>query len=99
MSIGLSGTALSTSRRSRPAERPHLAVFFTRGMSLGGWHSAGILDRELALYRALIDDLGALTFVTYGDGSDAQWAIKVPGLEVLPNDFVDFSENLPQLKS
>jgi glycosyltransferase involved in cell wall biosynthesis len=85
ISMGLSGMAFSMSRTSRPAERPHLVVFFTRGMSLGGWHSAGILDRELALYRALIDDLGALTFVTYGGAGDAQWASKVPGLEVLPN--------------
>jgi glycosyltransferase involved in cell wall biosynthesis len=76
---------LSANRTSSTAQRPHLVVFFTRGMSLDGWHSAGILDRELALYRALIGDLGALTFVTYGDASDARWASNVPGLDVLPN--------------
>lgn len=76
---------MSANRTSSTAQRPHLVVFFTRGMSLDGWHSAGILDRELALYRALIDDLDALTFVTYGDAGDARWASTVPGLDVLPN--------------
>jgi glycosyltransferase involved in cell wall biosynthesis len=68
-----------------PTTRPHLAVFFTRGMSLEGWHRAGILQRELALYRRLNDDLGALTFVTYGNDNDERWAETMPGLSVLPN--------------
>lgn len=64
---------------------PHLVVFFTRGMSLDGWHRAGILDRELTLYRELIDDLSALTFVTYGDAADARWVHDLPRVDVLPN--------------
>ena len=65
--------------------RPHLAVFFTRGMSLEGWHRAGILARELALYRALAGDLSGVTFVTYGGPADGDWVADISGIEVLPN--------------
>lgn len=65
--------------------RPHLAVFFTRGMSLEGWHRAGILARELALYRALAGDLSGVTFVTYGGPADGKWVSDLNGIEVLPN--------------
>jgi glycosyltransferase involved in cell wall biosynthesis len=65
--------------------KPNMVVFFTRGMSLEGWQQAGILDRELALYQELMDDLGALAFVTYGNGDDVRWARQLPRLEVLCN--------------
>lgn len=63
----------------------HLVVFFSRGMSLEGWRNAGILDRELALYRALLPHLGTLTFLTYGGAADHQLAGQLPGLRVLTN--------------
>ena len=62
-----------------------LVVFFTRGMSLGGWQRAGILDRELALYRGLLPHLDHLAFVTYGGASEFAFAPGVPGVEILPN--------------
>ena len=43
-----------------------LVVFFSRGMSLAGWEAAGILDRELTLYRELRPHLEHLAFLTYG---------------------------------
>lgn len=63
----------------------HLVVFFSRGMSLEGWRNAGILDRELALYRALLPHLGTLTFLTYGGAAEQQLAGQLPGLRVLAN--------------
>ena len=61
-------------------------MFFTRGMSLEGWHRAGILEREVALYRALLSDsVDRLVFVTYGGTDDLEWTHILPGLEVLPN--------------
>jgi glycosyltransferase involved in cell wall biosynthesis len=62
-----------------------LVVFFSRGMSLDGWRRAGILDRELSLYRAQLPHLQHLAFVTYGGAGDAALASHMPGLEVLPN--------------
>jgi glycosyltransferase involved in cell wall biosynthesis len=60
-----------------------LVVFFTRGMSLEGWHRAGILERELALYRGL--NVERLAFVTYGGPDDGRYAADMPGLDVLSN--------------
>lgn len=62
-----------------------LVVFFSRGMSFRGWHAAGILDRELALYRSLRPHLDHLAFVSYGDASDAGFTTPLPGAEVLAN--------------
>lgn len=62
-----------------------LVVFFSRGMSLDGWRRAGILDRELALYRALRPDLQRLAFLTYGGAEDVDLAVELPDVEVLPN--------------
>jgi hypothetical protein len=62
-----------------------LVVFFSRGMSLEGWERAGILDRELALYRALRPHLESLAFVTYGGTRDLDLGRQIPGVEVLAN--------------
>jgi glycosyltransferase involved in cell wall biosynthesis len=49
-----------------------LTLFFCRRGSLQGWSSDGFLERELALYRILADDLERVTFVTYGyEGDEA----------------------------
>jgi glycosyltransferase involved in cell wall biosynthesis len=62
-----------------------LVVFFSRGMSLEGWRRAGILERELALYRALLPALDHLAFVTYGGVVDLELGRQIPGVEILPN--------------
>ena len=62
-----------------------LVVFFSRGMSLDLWRRAGILDRELALYRALMPHLEHLAFVTYGGAQDTALASHIPTVEILPN--------------
>lgn len=49
----------------------NVVVFFTRGMSLQRWARHGILERELALYRALARTGVRTTFLTYGDRADA----------------------------
>lgn len=67
----------------RPCRK--LVVFFSRGMSLEGWHQAGILDREIALYRELSDSVDRLAFVTYGGLDELKWAALLPGVEILPN--------------
>jgi glycosyltransferase involved in cell wall biosynthesis len=62
-----------------------LVVFFTRGMSLKGWERAGILNRELAMYRGLLPHLESLAFVTYGGRDELDLASHLPGVQVLPN--------------
>lgn len=63
----------------------NLVVFFSRGMSLAGWQQAGILERELTLYRGLLPHLEQLTFLTYGGAAERQLALRLPGLRVLTN--------------
>jgi glycosyltransferase involved in cell wall biosynthesis len=49
-----------------------LTLFFCRRGSLQGWSSDGFLERELALYRILAENLDRVTFVTYGfEGDEA----------------------------
>lgn len=62
-----------------------LVVVFSRGMSLEGWRRAGIFDRELALYRALLPHLDHLAFLTYGGADELKLAAQIPGVEILPN--------------
>lgn len=62
-----------------------LVVFFSRGMSLEGWRRAGILDRELALYRALLPNLEHLSFLTYGGAEESVLTSHIPGATVLAN--------------
>ena len=54
-----------------PDARPtlRLAVFLTAGMSLARWRELGMLDRELALYRAFRALGVETTFVSYGSGA------------------------------
>ena len=63
-----------------------LVVLFTRGMSLEGWHRAGILEREMALYRQLLSGpVGRVALVTYGAADDVKWLPDLPNVEILPN--------------
>ncbi|MBF0157484.1 MAG: glycosyltransferase, partial [Magnetococcales bacterium] len=60
-------------------------LFFTQGMSLLGWKRGGLLEREVALYRALRPHLRGVTFVTYGDRRDLPLAAELDGIEVVCN--------------
>jgi len=50
-----------------------LVVLFTRGMSLREWATSGMLSRELAIYRRLLDVFGRVVFVTYGDRGESRF--------------------------
>jgi glycosyltransferase involved in cell wall biosynthesis len=63
----------------------NLVVFFTRGMSLEKWEDAGLLQRELVLYRELSRHFSHIAFLTYAETADLALADELPGLEVLPN--------------
>ncbi|MBF0383714.1 MAG: glycosyltransferase family 4 protein [Magnetococcales bacterium] len=62
-----------------------LVLFFTENMSILSWDKSGLLDREVAIYRALQPHLGGITFVTYGDKRDLAFSTRLPGIEILYN--------------
>jgi glycosyltransferase involved in cell wall biosynthesis len=64
-----------------------LAVFFTRGVSLARWRQSGILERELALYRALSRHLGSLAFISYGPDGEFADDTRLSGIRVLGNSW------------
>lgn len=66
--------------------RRHLALFFTRDVSLRDWERTGNLHRELAVYRVLADRGWTITFVTYGH-DDAALAPETGEIGVVCNQF------------
>jgi glycosyltransferase involved in cell wall biosynthesis len=64
----------------------HLMLFFTRGVSLRTWSMMGNLEREVAIYRRLIDLGFQVSFLTYGDASDLDYADKLGNIRVLCNE-------------
>lgn len=63
----------------------HLVLFFTEGVSLEIWDRSGIFDREVALYKALLPHLKAITFVTYGKARDLDFATRIEGIRIVCN--------------
>ena len=68
----------------------HLILFFTRGVSIGDWASAGSLKREIALYLRMQEKGIKIAFVTYGGADDLMYANDIGGIEILCNKW-----NLP----
>jgi glycosyltransferase involved in cell wall biosynthesis len=58
-------------------------VFFTYRVSLATWAERGILEREIQVYRPLLERMGGVTFLTYGAG-DADFEPRLGGIRVLP---------------
>src|SRR5262245_33930696 len=67
------------------ADGLRLVLFFSRGVSLQSWDKAGMLEREVALYRRLQSSGVCVTFVTYGDYRDRDYAKRLPGITILCN--------------
>lgn len=63
-----------------------LNLFFTEGVSLQTWNEVGMLDRELAIYKALQKRGVEVGFVTYGDSRDLQFAARLPSISLRVND-------------
>jgi glycosyltransferase involved in cell wall biosynthesis len=53
--------------------RVRLGLFFTFEMSLAAWNRAGILERELVLYRELAKSGVQSVLFTYGDDRDTEY--------------------------
>ena len=64
-----------------------LVVFMTRGVTLADWRRIGMLERELALYRRLIDAGLAVTLVSDGAGDEErEVARSIAPIEVVGHD-------------
>lgn len=62
-----------------------LTLVFSRWMSLARWDELGMFDRETALYRCLSDQGVDVSFLTWGDASDLDFAGRLPGVSILCN--------------
>jgi glycosyltransferase involved in cell wall biosynthesis len=72
-------------KHSKNAAAPHLALFFTKRISLRKWDRIGIFDRETALYQR-VQRLGVrVSFITYGGPSDLAYRDRLPGIEIACN--------------
>jgi len=71
----------------------HIILFFTQGMSLAGWDNAGIFSREISIYNRLMLKGFKVSFVTYGNRSEFEYADKVSGINILCNKW-GFSKNI-----
>ena len=49
------------------------------------WSEIGMLEREVALYKALQPYLGGVSFVTYGDRNDLKYKETLKGIQILCN--------------
>jgi glycosyltransferase involved in cell wall biosynthesis len=69
-----------------------LALFFNEGVSLLDWAQAGTLERDIELYRRLVEHGYHTTFITYGDERDREVLPPDSGLDAavkpegMPND-------------
>jgi glycosyltransferase involved in cell wall biosynthesis len=66
--------------------KPHIVLFFTRGVSLRTWSMFGMLDREVALYRRLCERGFRVSFLTYGGKSDLDYAGELGEIRILCNE-------------
>ena len=63
----------------------HLTLFFTYGVSLKTWAENGLLQREVVLYKKLIEKHGlSIQFVTFGGASDRQYEKLLGDISILP---------------
>ncbi|MCI5210273.1 MAG: hypothetical protein D3910_16105, partial [Candidatus Electrothrix sp. ATG2] len=62
-----------------------LVLFFTKGVSLQTWDQVGMFDREVAIYKELQKRGVDITFVTYGDAKDLDYADRIPGIHICCN--------------
>jgi len=68
-----------------------LALFFTLGMSVKGWHDAGLIQRDSLLYERLCAQGYDIHFITYGSHDDHQYLYPGSRIRVLakPNGLTD----------
>ncbi|MDP8254937.1 MAG: hypothetical protein P9M14_04250, partial [Candidatus Alcyoniella australis] len=60
-----------------------LNLFFTRGVGLESWRSIGMLDRELAIYKKIVEHGWQVRLISYGRPNAAEPPILPAGIEAI----------------
>ncbi|MFO0914037.1 MAG: glycosyltransferase family 4 protein [Pirellulales bacterium] len=63
----------------------HVGVLFTYRMSLQKWSDAGLLERELAIHRRLVESGVRVTLITYGNGDELAYTNSVAPIQIACN--------------
>lgn len=61
-----------------------MLLIFTYGVSLRTWRDSGLLDREIAIYKKMLEKGYDIGFLTYGDDGDFEFRDILKGIEILP---------------
>ena len=63
----------------------HIILVFTYGISLKDWDEAGVLSRELKIYKKISEDNGVrFSFITFGSNEDDKYIDLFKNLNVIP---------------
>ncbi len=60
-----------------------MTLFLTYGGSLESWEDAGLIDREMAIYRKLLDYMGGLQVYSYGAKNEKRYENIYPDTKTL----------------
>ena len=73
-----------------PTNKFKVILFFTHGMSIDQWSKIGVLEREIAIYKKLIEKGVEVSFLTYGNHKDNEYKKELGDIKILCNVY-----NLP----
>jgi glycosyltransferase involved in cell wall biosynthesis len=68
-----------------PPSRLSLALFLSRATPLSRWRKAGVLGREIAIYKRLREHLSGISIVTSGGREELLYQEQLAGVEILCN--------------
>jgi glycosyltransferase involved in cell wall biosynthesis len=71
-------------------ELPSVCLFLSFGQSLTSWRRVGIFERELKLYKSLVDRGVAVGIVTWNSAEDVLFSDELSGIDVIPCCNVSF---------
>jgi len=74
------------SEKKQINKKPTLMLLFTRGVSMRVWDNVGSLEREVEPYRRLAQELAGVSFLTYGDKSELEYAKKLGNIDIVINE-------------
>ena len=72
----------------------NILLTFTYDVALKHWYKSGVIYRELAFYKTLIQRNNDITFLTYGNRSDLKYSKLLGDIKVIPTyEFIKSKKN------